>query len=170
MSLRNLRSGNPTQGEDRALEILHKTVGSLKDVGYYKLKQQLERAAYAYNWPEHILDLTAEEPEELNDEQKRAVRNAYLIIMAKTDGHPVENVLELCPIGDARGAFRLLDNFFHRTTQSGKTAAYQDFFNATMANSDTNIVEFTALVSRKARILIQAGGQADHSAKLSVLL
>ena len=149
---------------DKQLETLYKTVEPLKDVGYHKFREQLNRQSYAYEWPAHILDFDAAVPEDLSLKQERDVRNAYLVIMSKTDGHPVENLLEACTQGDARQAFRLVHNHFHRDSQSGRTAAYKDFFGATMSKTDTNIIEWTALVSRKAKVLLQAGGQADPTA------
>jgi hypothetical protein len=161
------------QAANKQLDSIQHAVQSLKEVSYDKWKQQLERQAYAHGWPTNILDLQADEYDANDDAELEVtlnVRNAFMIIMNKTDGHDVEHLLEDCPQGNAQRAFRTVHNYFHRNSQSGKTAAYQAFFTASMSKSDCNIVQWPAIILRKAKALREAGGQADESAQISVLL
>ena len=158
------------QTAEKQLETMYKTVECLKDTDFAKFKDQLGRQAYAYEWDAHILNPGLPVPGRLNLKDERDIRNAYMVIMNKCDGHPVENLLKACTQGDAQGAFRTVHNFFHRDTQAGKSAAYKDFYGASMANTDSNIVKWVAMVPDKAEILIAAGGQADAAAQLSIFL
>ena len=157
---------------DKQLETMYKSVDKLKDVGFPKFQDQLDRQAFAYEWGAHILDATQAVPAPgvitLKDE--RDIRNAYLVITSKCDGHPVENILEACPQGDAQTAFVSVRNYFHRNTQAGRTYAYKEFFGATMANTNSNVTAWIAVVPRLAKILVASGGQADQAAQLSIFL
>jgi hypothetical protein len=155
---------------DKQLDTMYQTVDKLNDVGYYKFKQLLERQAYCYEWPDFILDKNAEVPNELDLKQQRDVRNAYLLIMRKADGHPVESTLEQIEVGNARLVFRAVHNHFNPDTQAGRTASFKQFYTATMGNTGSNIIQWTALVPRRAKVLIESGGEANEAAQLSVLM
>lgn len=132
------------EAANKQLDSLQHSIQSLKDVSYDKWKAQLERYAVAYEWPENILNLTADEYNPDDDaelEVKLNIRNAFIIIMNKTDDHDVTHLLEDCPQGNAQRAFRIVHNYFHRSSQSGMTAAYQAFFNASMSKCDCRIVQ-----------------------------
>jgi hypothetical protein len=147
-----------------------KTIDSLNDIGYAKLRDQLELEAFRNEWSPHILDTQVPRPTELSQKDKMDERNAYLIIMKKTDGHMVSSILEEITKGDAKGAFKALHNFFYNNPQAGKETAIRTFQSATMENTDTNVVDYIALVRRRDKILCEAGGQADADAQLTVLL
>jgi hypothetical protein len=66
--------------------------------------------------------------------------------------------------------FKTLHEFFYDNSQAGKGAAIRAFQSATMENTDTNVVDFIAIVRRKAKIVREARGQADAGAQLTVLL
>jgi hypothetical protein len=66
---------------DKWYDTLLRTVGSLEEVGYTKFRSQLERAAFKDSSSAN-----------LTNKQELAERNAYLIIMEKTDGHTVASV------------------------------------------------------------------------------
>ena len=155
---------------DKQLDTLYKTVGSLVGPDYHKFRQQLQRQAYAYGWPDYILDPAALVPQHPDLKQQLDSRNAYLVIIKGTDDHSVANLLEACPQGDARRAFGIVHNFFHRNSQAGRTTAVKDFYGASMVSTDTNIIAWTAIVPRRAKVLTQAGGQANEQAQLSILL
>ena len=129
---------------DKQLDTLYKTVGELKEIGYPKFKEQLRKQSFAYEWDDHILDLTLPIPAAPSQVALRNRRNAYMVIVNKCDGHTVEHLLESCEQGDAQGAFRIVHNYFHRDSQAGKTVAFKDFYGATMANTDTDIVSWVA--------------------------
>ena len=141
---------------EKQLQTMLGATSSLVGKDYHSFKKKLDRFALAYEWPTHILDpeeqLDADAEDNLTVKQKMDVRNAYLLITQKTDGHPVENVLESCDIGDAQEAFKLLQEFFHPKTQGGRKVASKTFWQATMSNTGTNIVEWSALVTRQAKV------------------
>ena len=168
LTLRNLTISTA----DKQLESMYKTVEKLQDVGFPKFQEQLIRQAFACEWEDCILDATQPVPAAhvITLKTQRDLRNAYLLIMSKCDGHPVENVLEACAQGDAQAAFVAVRNYFHRSTQAGVTAAYKSFFTATMANTNSNITQWIAVVPRLAKILISSGGQAGATAQLSIFL
>jgi hypothetical protein len=161
-----------TATADKQLETMYKTVETLKVVGFSKFQEQLKRQAFAYEWGGYILDAAqaVPAPNALTLKAQRDIRNAYLLIMTKCDGHVVENVLSTCAEGDAQAAFEAVRNYFHRNTQAGKTFALKAFSGATMASTNNNVTEWIATVPRLANILIAAGGQADAAAQLSIFL
>ena len=97
---------------DKQLGVMYGAVGMLKDLGFANWRDELERQAFAYTWPTWILDLTEEPPEAVNVKQSLHVRNAYMLIMNKTQGHVVANSLKLVGRGDARAAFKHVHEFF----------------------------------------------------------
>ena len=62
---------------DKQLDTLYKTVGSLVGPDYHKFRQQLQRQAYAYGWPDYILDPAAHVPQHPDLKQQLDSRNAY---------------------------------------------------------------------------------------------
>jgi hypothetical protein len=167
---------------DKQLETIYKTVGALKDLGFHKFSTQLMRQAYAYDWDPTICNmattaLTAAQIAAADDDltadgvkKKLDRRNAFLVIMHATDGHPVESLLESMTPGNPRLAFATLHSYFHPGTTAGLQAAYVDLFSATMAISGTTILGWIAHVARAAKIVRESGGQADEGAEIAVLL
>jgi hypothetical protein len=155
---------------DKQYDTMLKTIEPLEVVGYPKLRDQLHREGYRNEWPPHILDIQLPRPLELSDKERMDERNAYLIIMAKTDGHMVASILENITQGDAKGVYKALHELFYNDSQAGKGAAMKSFHLATMGSTDLNVVEYTAQISRLAKIVRESGGQADEGAQLSVLL
>ena len=94
------------------LETMYKTVGKLQDVGFPKFQEQIQRQAFAYDWGAHILDALQPVPAAnvITLKEQRDIRNAYLLITTKCDGHPVENIFEACAQGDAQNAFLSVGN------------------------------------------------------------
>ena len=110
--------------------------------------------------------------EDDHDAQKRFLdrRNAYLIIMHATDGHPVEDLLEAMPSGNPRFILQAIHNFFYPDTTAGHQTAYMNLFNSTMSSTGTTILAWTAHVSRCAKIVTVGGGSVDDKAQLAVIL
>ena len=123
---------------DKQLATMYGTVDTLSSSGYFNFRKSLELQAYAYDWPGYILNSAAAVPEAPTLKQKRDVRNAYLLIARKTQGHAVENGIERIEVGDAREAFKAVHAYFHPDSQSGRTASFKQFYNATMDNTGTN--------------------------------
>ena len=157
---------------DKQLDLLIKGVDTLEAVGFPKLRVMLERQAYAFGWSPYMLDLQTPRPAEgdLTEKERLDERNAYLTIMAKTDGHTVSSVLEHFPPGDAKGVFKALHEFFHNDSQAGSAKALRDFHSITMDNTNSNVVEWIAAVPRAAKAVQESGGQADGGAQLNVML
>jgi hypothetical protein len=167
---------------DKQLETMYKAVSKLKDVDYHKFSTQLHRSAYAYGWADEILTFAtpALTPAQIVAadalgtvpaiKAKLDRRNAFLVIMAGTDGHPVENLLEAIAPGNPRLVFDTVHAYFHPGTTAGLQNAYITFFTTTMAISGNTIVEWVATVSRNAKIVRDSGGSADTTAEISVLL
>ena len=173
-----------TARADKQLETIYRTVASLKDTGFHKFSTQLQRQAYAYKWEKAICDMAtpalttaqilAEDllltAEAIKNQLDR--RNAFLVILQATDGHPTEALLESMPPlpGNPRLAFSTLHSYFHPGTTAGLQGAYVAFFTSTMALSGTTIVGWVAHASRGPKIVRESGGQANEKAELSVLL
>jgi hypothetical protein len=155
---------------DKQLTTMYQTVDELTASGFAKFRKSLELQAYAYDWHASILNPDAEVPEEPTSKQICDVRNAYMLIARKTQGHPVENTLGRVKMGDAREAFKAVHAYFHPDSQSGRTASFKQFYGATMANTSTNIIGWPATVQERARNLEEVGGKADETAQLSILL
>ena len=98
------------------------------------------------------------------------IRNAYAFIHACVDDHQVAGLLEICAPGHARQAMDAIRRFFLPNSHAGRRAATQKFNNATMANTQTNIIEWIALVRQNATYLKEVGGQADDEAQMTVLI
>jgi hypothetical protein len=170
------------QAADKQLDTMYKTVGLVKDVGYSKFVTQLLRHAWSYNWDPAILDFTVLALTTAQIATADALvtpaatkarldrRNAFLVILHSTDGHPAENLLETAVPGDPRAAFSTLRQYFHPNTTAGLQGAYVNFFTTTMSTSGTTIVEWVSTVSRNAKVVRDSGGQADETAEISVLL
>jgi hypothetical protein len=170
------------QAADKQLDTMYKTVGLVKDVGYPKFVTQLLRHAWSYEWDPAILDFTVLALTAAQIATADAVvtpagvkakldrRNAFLVILHSTDGHPAENLLETAVPGNPRAAFSTLRQYFHPHTTAGLQGAYVTFFTSTMSTTGTTIVEWVSTVSRNAKVVRDSGGQADETAELSVLL
>lgn len=98
------------------------------------------------------------------------VKNAFTIITSKCEGHDVANSLEGCAMGDAPGAYRTVHEYFYRPTQAGKQAAFKMFYSMTMANTDTSINAYLALVQRRAKVVRMSGTEVGEEAVITVIL
>ena len=140
-------------------------MATLTEGGFDVLDDSLRRTGFANEWPAFILDVAVPEPANLTDKETVDKKNAYMLIVNKCQGHQVAHTMEPpgVPLGDAKAAYRALFDFHHRSTNAGRGEATRNFYNVTMANSNTNVVEYIALVPRK-------GGAPAPADQLSVLL
>jgi hypothetical protein len=116
---------------DKQLETMYRNVGPLKDSGFHKFSTQLQRQSYAYKWEPAICDMatpaltpaqiTADDLLLTSDGIKNQLdrRNAFLVILQSTDGHPAEGLLEAMIPGNPRLAFATLHSYFHPGTTAG---------------------------------------------------
>ena len=149
--------------------------------GHDRFFKQFRRFALSYQWPAHILDesqpnlsqadrdaLNVDDPGDLKT--LLDIRNAYVAISTKCDGHQVEHLLETVPESHARAVVDTIREYLYPNSTAGRRATYKKFHNATMANTSTNIVSWVALVRQNAKHLRGVGGNADDVDELSVLL
>lgn len=148
-------------------------VDKLQDIDFFKFERQLKRQAHNFDWPKWILDRDQVEPDDGDLTMHAALckKNAYMLITSKCDGHEdVDTLLQAVEIGDARTAWLTVQSHFLKQTQAGLSRAYQAFYGATMASTNNNIIQWTSNVPLLAKVLIQAGGQANESAQLTQLI
>jgi hypothetical protein len=169
---------------DKQLSTLMMIKRPLKESDFHNFNKLLKRQRDIYGWPGHIVpddplntpDLTQNERNALDANTVADlttilhIRNAYAFIHACVEDHQVAGLLETCVPGRAREAMDVIRRFFLPTSHAGKRAATQKFNNATMANTQTNIIEWISLVRQNAMYLKEIGGQADDQAQMTVLI
>ena len=69
-----------------------KLVGTIKDIGYTKFRNQVKRVAYTNDWHPSFLDAAAEvsEAAAATVKFKCDQKNAYNLLMTKSEGHEVD--------------------------------------------------------------------------------
>ena len=137
------------------------TVPKLVDSNFESVDQALKRVAYKCHWATWILESKVAEPARLSDKDEADKRNAYLIITEKVQGHQVQYPMEMVKLGDAKAAYAVFFDHFHRATAAGRHESTRNFYNATMANTNSNIMEWLAMVPRRGKLLELVGGRAD---------
>ena len=144
---------------EKQLTAMYDSIETLIKSDFNKLEQQLQRAAFMYNWPDYILDVNADHAALAapNPHDARHIKNAYMVIMTKCDGHSVESLLEAVQVGDAVNAWKTVYRHFNKNTVAGKSNAATKFYTASMANTSTSVLSFIALINRRAKVLISAG-------------
>ena len=156
---------------------MQKSVGMLAELGWTKFKEQLGRVAFTCEWHDSYLNPTVAAPlteaAGLTHKYGLDKRNAYTLIMDKTDGSEVEMLLKIesCDLGDAANAFKIIREYYMSRTQSSKNKAHRTFYNATMESTHTNIVTWSAKVLLLAADLEEVTEVVvPEESKLSVLL
>jgi hypothetical protein len=71
---------------------------------------------------------------------------------------------------NGRQAAKITYEFFHRKTTAGIDFATNSFYGSTMQNTDTSIVDWIAVVRRRATILKNTGSNVDDKAMVVRLL
>ena len=155
---------------EKQLSAMCLTMALLTASDFNAFEDSVKRFAYMYNWPDYILDLDGVAPAEPNDNDKRHLKNAYMLIMDRCQGHLVANLLKGVPMGDALQAWKTVYRYHHKDTVAGRSNATMAFYGATMANTNSNVVEWIALVETRAKRLSSAGGTPTESDKLGTLL
>ena len=97
-------------------------------------------------------------------------RNAYALVMDKTKKHQVHKVLRRIPRNDSRAVFAKLRVFFRPNDEGGRQTAQDSFYHATMANTNTNIIEWAELVNERADVLRDTGESVSKSTQKTRLL
>ena len=149
---------------ERQLSTALQTVPQLNEVEYHAWLRAIEVVANKDRWHPSILDPTHAAPANPTTKQECDVRNAFALLMANTKNTMVAIGLESCPLGDAVAGFHMVRLHYHPDSQGGKASATNNFYSATMANTNTTISEWLAMVQRRAKNLQAAGGQVDDAA------
>ena len=90
--------------------------------------------------------------------------------MKKTNGHPVESKLESVDIGDSAEAWLTVRSYFVQVTARGRKAATKDFYDSTMENTDTNLLQWSALCRRNSKTYALTGGRPTEGDLITVYL
>ena len=151
------------------------TVDPLASTSFHKFQHQIKQTAHSCEWHPSVLEGEPQEGEEGDiapDTPKHDadVRNAYELIMKKTDGHPVESKLESVEIGNSAEAWETVLSHFVQTTARGHKAATTDFFNSTMENTDTDLLQWAALCRRNSQTYQLTGGRPTEADLVGVYL
>ncbi len=72
------------------------------------------------------------------------------MLLNLAEGHQVQFRLETVDFGDAKTAYTTYFNYFHWNNHAGRQQATSQFYGATMSSENINIVEWMALVERRA--------------------
>ena len=154
----------------------YKFVNPLKDSEFHKFKEQIERVAWGDDWPPEILDVNTPWPEDHDPTNRTNMqfyqeRNAYLLIVNKSDDHQVAKLLKACPRGDAKGAWKIVHEYFYSCNLIGRNNAMKRYYNATQANTNSDITSWIAEVQQRAQMLHESGGrEPDETTTVSILL
>lgn len=163
---------------DKQFETMLKTVEPLKSVEFSVFWRQVTTASNRNSWHDSILDqskavLVVADPDAPTDPELKYQldqKNCYHILIDRTMHHPTGHLLTTCTLGDGREAAKMVFEFFHRKTTAGLDLATNNFFGSTMANTDTNVVQWISEVRARADILKQAGGTIDDKSMVVRLL
>jgi hypothetical protein len=155
---------------DKQLDTMLKHIPMLKDVDYEVFSMEINLFVQRFGWSSWIMDPNAAPNQQNSFKEDLDISNAYTIILTKCRGHQVADKLMATPNGDGVEAVRLLDEHFHRRTQAGKQKATADFYNITMATSNTDLLSYIAKVTKLAKILARHGSPVDDSNMVTAIL
>jgi hypothetical protein len=166
----NERRIKATSGKD--LQTMLSIMPKLNDVEFHVWDRALKKIAHSYQWPTSILNLSEDEEDfDLGTVKERCDnKNAYIVITTKCEGHAVDDALEEEQMGNARIAYKTVHEHFYRPTQAGKQAANRNMYGTTMNNTDVNVNQFMALLSRHAKVLLTHGETISESTLLNLIL
>ena len=130
----------------------------LKDSNFEDFDRSLFLQAFSHGWADWVIDPNHPEPANLTQKEAVDKKNAYMLIINKCQGSQVAHAMASVQVGNSKAAYQCFFDFFHRATHAGRAEATKTFYNATMANTDTNIIQWPAYVFRTAKILTIVGG------------
>ena len=145
----------------------------LSDLGedYPLFREQVERLAFQNMWHESILQEVAT-PVAVRDsvQFKQDVKNAYILLVTKTNKHEVSSVVKDLPLGEAKTGWKRLHDHFNRQTHGGREDAGNTFNQVSMGNTHTNIMQWCALVVANGKALKAVSPGFDETRVLTKLL
>jgi hypothetical protein len=157
---------------DKDIQTILTLIPKLKEVDYHVWERAMKKTAYRFGWPEFILDLSLDIPDQNDNSEKEDcdIKNAYIAITTDCQGHEIEDAMDEIELGDARGAFKKVHDHFHRPTEAGKQTAYKNLYTNNMGSTDTNLAQFIALTSRNARVVKNNGETISEGTIKSLIL
>ena len=146
-------------------------IPNLMDVEFHVFVRSLESAAFFYGWPAWILDMTDNGVHDnLSVSDQCHVRNAFVVMQRRCQGHTITDTLDDCKQGDAKAMYTLIHGHFFRPTFTGRQLATRTLYSMTMATTDTNITQFLALASRNVRAVEANGSPVDDNVLIGIIL
>jgi hypothetical protein len=131
---------------------------------------QINIAVHRNKWPESVLNekdaagnaliiesMTTKD-DIANYKLHVKISNAYTLLITKCQKHVISSSLASVKIGDARGAWKTVRNYFVRTTPEGIALATKEFHVSSQASTDTNLLEWFRKVDVLAENLATATG------------
>jgi hypothetical protein len=158
---------------DKDIQTILQLIPKLKDVEYHIWARAVKKTGFRFRWPAYICDLSLDIPDlDQNTEKDDCDQsNAYLAITTQCQGHDIEEAMEEeIQLGDARGAFKKVHDHFYRPTEAGKQTGYKNLFTNKMENTDTNLAQFVALVSRNAKVVENLNGETISEGTIKSLI
>ena len=180
--------GSPAARPGRAAERYEKEKASADDSGEKQLSNDLKLVTPLCDssWPDFLLQINIavhrnKWPESVLNEKDAAgnvliiesmttkddianyklhvkISNAYTLLITKCQKHVISSSLASVKIGDARGAWKTVRNYFVRTTPEGIALATKEFHVSSQASTDTNLLEWFRKVDVLAENLATATG------------
>ena len=173
---------------DKHAEILLKAVRPLTEGGFVELVADLRLQGFQFGWDRNQLahiydqaladwpesqynDLPAQALVDLNAlRQLLALRNAYVIMVKKCQGHKVEHLIKDIQPGRPRAVLDRIHKHFYPMDAAGQGRQNKKFLIATMSNTNTNITRWVKYVDEQAAVLHSVGVQCSDALKLTVFL
>jgi hypothetical protein len=90
--------------------------------------------------------------------------------MSKCEKHEISSSLDAVKIGDARGAWKVINDYFVRSTPAGRAVATRAFFNSSQMSTDTTLLLWFKTVDDLAVDLSTATGVAVTDEQKKTLL
>ena len=148
---------------DKDMPVILSLIPNLHEVEFHIWDRALKQVSFRYGWPDFILDLNADipDPSMLSAKDTCDIKNAYVAITNKVNGHAVCDSLDDIELGDARAVYKAVHDHFFRPTTAGRQAAAKKLYSMSMANTDTNLAQFMALITRNAKVVRHNGTPVD---------
>jgi hypothetical protein len=159
--------------DDRAEKQLSndlKLITPLADSSWSTFLFQINQTVHRNTWAESVLNekdsagtalviqSMAVKDDIENYRLHKQISNAYQILTTKCEKHDISSSLAAVKIGDARGAWRIINDYFVRSTPAGRAAATKAFFNSSQMSTDTTLLQWFKAVDDLATDLSTARG------------
>ena len=163
------------KADDRAEKQLSndlKLITPLADSSWATFSFQINQTVHRNSWAESVLNekdaagetleihsMTARNTIE-NYRLHKQISNAYQILTTKCEKHEISSSLAAVKIGDARGVWNMISEYFVRSTPAGRAIANRAFVNSTQTSTDSTLLQWFKIVDDLAADLAMARGLA----------